>query len=251
MTNISDMVKDFQQQLQGRIGTSLMKPIAATIGNPTDDSVFASGTNRSADTEVYIHLLTSDDPTSYTTALRGAFTRADIYYGRPVTVVVNDAGDYVLYDVDSTRDAEYSVGIDQLDNQKPVYLKQVMEIGTLHPIAGSLKFRVTSGMFGEDYYSGGDSADFSTGTVQDLTPANITIPTTNGQAKGVLVQLDATTGTLEYKQSSEFSAILSLAQAYKAGLLPLPDATSYRLGYFKLVKGITQFSYDHIWEAPC
>jgi hypothetical protein len=250
MANIKELVSDFQKQIQSRIGNSLMKPIAATIGRPTDDVVFATDTNRSAEVEVYIHIQTSDDPTSYTTALRGAFTRADIYYGRPVTVVINDAGDYVLYDVDSTRDAEYSAGIDQLDNQKPVYLKQVMEIGTLHPVAGSLKFRVTSGMFGEDYYSGADSADFSSGTVQDTTPANITIPTTNGQAKGVLVQLDAATGTLEYKQSSEFSAILSLAQAYKAGLLPLPDATRYRLGYLKLVKGITVFTYDHIWEAP-
>lgn len=250
MTNIQDMVKSFQQEVTGRIGTSLMKPLLATIGNPVDETVFASGTNRAAESEVYIHLLTSEDPTSYTTALRGSFTKKDIFYGRPVLVTINDAGDYVLEKVDANRDAVYSVGIDNLDDQSPVYLKQIMEIGTLHPVEGSLQFRVTSGMFGTDYYSGGDSADFSSGTVQDTTPANITIPTTNGQAKGVLAQLDASTGTLSYKQSSEFSAILSLAQAYKASLLPVADDKKYRLGYLKLVKGITQFTYDHIWEAP-
>ena len=250
MNTIKELVSDFQKQLQGRIGNSLMKPIAATIGNPIDESVFASGTNRTAETEVYVHLLTSDDPTSYTTALRGSFTRADIYYGRPVQLKTNDAGDYVLYDVDSTRDAEYSVGIDQLPDQSPVYNRQLMELVTMHPIAGSLQFRATQGMLGGDWFSGLDSADFATGTVQDVLAANIALPTTNGQAKGALVQVDSSTGVFEYKQSSEFSAILSSPQAYKAGLLPLPDDDKYRLGYLKLVKGITQFSYDHIWNVP-
>lgn len=250
MTDLKTIASEFVQGLQPRIGNALMRPIRARIGRPTDDTVWVTDGNLPAYKEVYVHLISEGDPLSYSTALLGGIKRQDVYLNRPVKITKTESGFYAIVGFDDVEDAIFSEGIEELDNQTPVYLRQLVEIGTLHPIAGSLQFQVTPGLFDSTYFGGLTSADFSTGTVQDTSAANITLPTTNGLAKGVLVQLDTATPALEYKQSSTFDSVLSLPQAYKAGLLPASDANRKRLGYLKLTYGITAFSYDSIWQAP-
>lgn len=250
MSELKSIAQDFIGQFQPRIGTALMRPIRARIGNPVDDAIWVTDGNLPQYKEVYVHIVSEGDPLSYATALLGGLRREDVYLNRPVLIVKTESGFYKVIGFDDVEDAIFSEGIETLDTGKPVYLRQLVEIATLHPITGSLRFRVSPAKFPDTYFGGLDSDDFATETVQDTLAANIELPDTNGLAKGVLVQLDIDNEVLEYKQSSTFDSVLTLPQAYKAGLLPEKDTDRRLLGYLKLVYGQTLFSYETIWQTP-
>lgn len=231
-----------------KIGTTWSKPQRAIIGNPVTQETFATGTNLPDNALVWITFAGEDTP-STVIALRGSFTKKDILFGRPVFVRKNVDGYYELDKPDASRDAIFADGLDDIHDQQPIYLNQFM-YGTLHPVKGTLTLLAINAMYGVDWVSDQITDDFLSGTVQDTSSTNIVIPTTNNQTIGVLVQVDAASGALEYKQSASYTASLSLQLAYKNGLLPEPDSTRYRIGYFELVAGITEFSYDNIWSVP-
>jgi hypothetical protein len=234
--------------LQQRIGTHLMKPRLLVIGNSEGGDFWVSDGNFPAKTAFYAYDSTDQDPSSHVTVLRGEYKAEDIKEGRGIKVV-KESGFYVLIGFAAFQDTTFMDGADEQDNNLPVLLRQLTEIATVHPIAGSLSLSITKGLLGTDWYSGGTTSDFSTGTVQDTSASNITAPAAS-KAKGILIQLDAANSALEYKQSSDFEAILSLQQAYNLGSLPTADSNRYRLAYAKWVNGSSQFAYDQIWQVP-
>lgn len=251
MSDVKAIVQQFAKQIQPRIGNTLMKARKARIGRPTDDTLFVSDGNFPDNKAVYIYFVSDNEPLSFTTALLGNIRQSDVYKDRPVDVKLTDSGFYTIVGFTDEQDAIFSDGIEEIESLEPVYNSQLVEQTTLHPTeASGIIVRIYPGMLGSVWYSGADTPDFSTGTVQDTAAANITMPATNGQSKGVLIQVDADTATLEYKQSSEFSSTLSLVQAYKAGLLPTVDAGRYLLGYLKLTAGMTDLaSYADLWSV--
>ena len=240
--------KAITDALMVRVGEHLKKPRRAVIGNPVTQDVFATDTNYSDNMLVWIHFAGSDT-SGYVTALRGNMRGGELFYGRPVMVKRNDSGMYYIVGVDATDDAIFSEGIDEVHDQQPVQLNQIM-YGTMHPVTSTLSVTVANAMYGIDWVSDQTTDDFSSGTVQDTSGSNIVVPTNNNRAIAVLVQVQSSTGTLTYKQSSEFNASLSLQLAYKNSLLPEPDSGRYRVGYLRLAAGISEFTYNDVWSVP-
>lgn len=66
----------------------------------------------------------------------------------------------------------------------------------------------------------------------------------------VLVQVDTTNGALEYKQSTEYSALISPTRAYSNNLLPTLDSDRYRVGFIFLKAGASTLGYSDFFQAP-
>ena len=228
-----------------RSGRHLTAPYSAILGHPdTGDVVVADSDKKGL---YWIHGRGSE-PGAVMTATSRVPIR-DLFRNAPVLVQSTINGD-VIVAIDPDSGGEFFDGFDDRNDQSPVKLNQLF-YGTLHPDASVLRLLVIGAMYDENWVADQYTGDFATGTVQDTTPANIVIPTTNNRAIGILIQVDPTTGTLEYKQSSEFNAALSLAQAKATGLLPATDSQRLRIGFCKLIAGMAApFTYDQIWSVP-
>ena len=106
--------------------------------------------------------------------------------------------------------------------------------------------------YGDEYYVGDLISDAFDGTATDTSSTAITVPTTNNRQIAVLIQMDASTGTLEYKQSTAaFPASISREVAYTStARCPRKDSGRYRIGYVFLKAGMTTITYNDIWEMP-
>jgi hypothetical protein len=230
--------------LQTLAGYTLSKPLKALVGNPLTKTIENIADGRA--NAVFIHGV-GDDPESVYTALSKIPPR-DLLYNTPVTIKRTTNG-YVIESIDEDADTYFS-GAEARNNQVPVYLNQLL-YGTLHPEPenGSMKVLVIGAFFDGYFIDDQLTADFST-SPNDTSANPINIPTTNGRALAVLVQLTPSTGALSYKQSAEFDATLNLIHAYQAGLLPEADTTTHRIGYVKLVAGATVLGYDKLWAVP-
>lgn len=133
-------------------------------------------------------------------------------------------------------------------NQTPVSTSQ-LDFATLQPLVGTMQAVVKGAIYGDIGVPDLVTADFSA-SPDDVLSNPIDIPTNANKAIGVLVQLDPATATLSYKQSAEFPASLSLAQAYQNNLLPLRDDGLKRTGYIKLSNGITSLDNSSVWTNP-
>jgi hypothetical protein len=133
-------------------------------------------------------------------------------------------------------------------NQTPVTTSQ-LDFAVLQPYVGTMYGVVKGAIYGDIGVADISTADMSDSPLDTLSNP-IDIPTNANKAIGVLVQLDPATSTLSYKQSVEFPASLSLAQAYQNDLLPLRDEGKYRTGYIKLSAGVTSLSNANVWPCP-
>jgi hypothetical protein len=133
-------------------------------------------------------------------------------------------------------------------SQTPVTTSQ-LDFAVLQPYVGTMFAIVKGAIYGDIGVADISTADMSDSPLDtDTNPINI--PTNANKAIGVLVQLDPATATLSYKQSAEFPASLSLAQAYQSDLLPLRDEGKYRTGYIKLSAGVTSLNNGNVWPCP-
>jgi len=231
------------------VGTNLAATRPARLGNPTDNSVEVEGADR--DGLVWVHGLGAN-PQGAEPALNDAIAPKNLIYGAPVRVK-QDVNGLIIVSRDMEFWDRFFAGVSHHD-QNPVYISQIM-YGTLQPDTPtkSMKALVIGAVYTQadtSYYVADQlTGDFSSG-VLDTESNSITVPTTNTRAIGILVQLDVTTGTLSYKQGSEFDANLSHATAFTAGLYPDRDAERFRCGYIRLVKGMTAIGFEHLWVAP-
>ena len=238
-------IKQGTDALIERTGRHLTAPYGAILGHPDTGDVAVSGVDKKG--LYWIHSRGSE-PGAVTTATSRVPAR-DLFRNAPVLVQPTVNGDVIIA-IDPDGGGEFFDGFDDRNDQSPVKLNQLF-YGTLHPDASVLRLLVIGAMYDEHWVADQYTGDFATGTVQDTTPANIVIPTTNNRAIGILIQVDPTTGTLEYKQSSEFNAALSLPQAKAEGLLPATDSRRLRIGFLKLIAGMAApFTYDQIWSVP-
>lgn len=240
----SDVLNRRSLAIQQQAGFALSKPIKALVGNPATREIRNTADSRA--NAVFVHGV-GEDPADVVTALSKLELR-DLLFGAPVELKRTLNG-FVITGIDEDAD-EFYAGADARNNQIAVYLNQVL-YGTLHPEpdSGSMRVLVIGAMLDAYFVDDQFSADFSASPT-DLYGATISLPTTGSRAIAVLLQVDAQTGTLSYKQSAEFDASLNLVQAYKADLLPSADVTRHRLGYVKLVAGMTVIGYDKIWSLP-
>jgi hypothetical protein len=108
---------------------------------------------------------------------------------------------------------------------------------------------VTGAMY-DAYWVGDLITDAFDGTAQDTSASSISVPTVNNRSIGVMIQIDAENGALEYKQSNTFNASISLQKAFINSLLPTPDTGRFLVGYVKLTKGASEITAGDIWNTP-
>lgn len=237
-----DEIKRGALTLRQIIGDALSRPIPALIGNPTTGAVYAN----TSLTQVFVHG-TGEVPGGVTTA-QLALSREEVRYGRPVLLRRTKNG-YTVISVDAAPDAVYMADFVQDDSPRPVYVDNIIW-GTLHLApSGGMRALVAGAFYGAERVKDQLTADFSTSPL-DTSSNAIDIPTTPNRAIGVLVQVNATTGTLSYKQGAEFDAALSHAQAFDAGYYPDADSGRNRIGWLRLTYGMTAFTPAHLYNAP-
>lgn len=245
MIKVDDSVFDRGvKAIKRSLGNNIRSKRTAVLGSPIHNKAVYADTEQSL---VYVHGLGAE-PGAIETIPASGISKELLIYGQPILLEQNDNGQWVFYNVDTQADAQFRAGITAEHDQTPISLSQ-LDYGTIHPQTG-LVLLVKAAMYDDTWVDNLLTGDFSTGTVQDTSAANITIPTTNNKAKIVLIQVDPAAGTLSYKQSSEFSATLSPEAAKINGLVPATDSSKYRVGVAKLIKGITQFDYSHVRSWP-
>mgnify|MGYP003563893483 CR=1 FL=1 len=235
------------EAIRQALGDSIVDLIPARLGNPLTGQVIVSNTDRQG--LVWVHGIGDDVASAYTAVNALPFANQYIIYGLPILVRYrNDR--YVVEQLDAEIFGEFLSSYVGAHDQNPVYVDQIL-YGTIHPNPSSPNMQaLTIGAFyGDDRVGDILTADFSSSPL-DTSSNPIDVPTNNNRAIGVLVQLDASTGTLEYKQGAEFNASLTHKQAYDNGFYPTPDANRYRLGWIRLVKGQTAITYNEIMNAP-
>lgn len=229
------------------LGDAIVDLVPARLGNPTSGQVAVSGVDRQG--LVWVHGVGDDVQSAFTAVNALPFASRFLVYGLPILVRFRNER-YIVEQLDAEIFGEFLSSYDGAHDQTPVFVDQIF-YGTIHPNPSGADMTVlTIGAFyGDDRVPDTFSADFSTSPL-DTSARAINVTTTNNRAIGVLIQLDASTGTLEYKQGAEFNASLSHKQAYDAGYYPTPDTDRFRLGWVRLVKGQTQITYSHILNAP-
>lgn len=231
----------FQQQMGRVLGDSLRKPKAVRLGNPETGELFVSD-----DTSLVYISGYGDESDGVSTMPRAGIPREYLKLNQTITVKKQkNAFAYVGIDIDTG--GIFNEGLEDQHDQSPISISQ-LDFATLQPYSAMVA--VVKGMiYGDKSVIDLLTADFSASPL-DTSSVAINIPTNNNRAIGVLVQLDASAKTLSYKQSAEFNASLSLAQAYDSGLLPLRDAGKWRIGYIRLIAGITSLDNSTIWTCP-
>lgn len=227
-------------------GEALVEPTPAFLGDPSDNSVLIDGARREG--LVWVHGLGAEPQSAYPAICDLPDER--LVFGAPV-LVRQTANGLCIVARNPDHDAKFWKDANPHD-QKPVYLSQIM-YGTIHPVFGTMKTLVIGAMYrtasGSFWVDDQETADFSASPLDTLGAA-ITVPTTNLQAKGVLVQVNPATGALSYKQGAVFDALWPHALAFQQGKYPQPDSERTRIGYVRLVAGMTTITYDHLWIVP-
>lgn len=244
--DVSDIVRNAERKIGAAgklIGNNIRNKKSVKIGDPSTNEVYADEN----ETLIYVQGLGTESGALSTISVT-LQDKDHLIFGNPILIEQTATGQWVIDRGDPEGQSQFMAGVSAIPNQTPVNLNQ-LEYGTLHPFSG-LVFQVLPAMYGNDYVGTKYTGDFATGTVQDTSAANIVIPTTNNRAIAVLVQMTASTGVLSYKQSVEFLATTSLESQFANGILPNPDSTAFRVGYIKLVKGVTSADYSYIWQVP-
>lgn len=237
-----DMIRVGYESAKRQAGAALAAEIEMVIGNPETGDVYADD----AKTKIYAHIA-GEEPSGLATLPASAIPIAKRTYGRPILVKPTARGTYRFVGLDDELDAEYSVGDSSTPDGEPVWVSQI-RWGTIQP-TGGLSVFVTGAFYDDTFVPDIVSDDFD-GTVLDTLAVAVEPPTTNNRVKFVLVQLDVTTPALEFKQSSEYNAGVSFDVALSQGLLPTKDADRKRLGWIRLVTGVSVLGYGDIYNAP-
>jgi len=233
--------------LEQSFGTLLRDLVPARIGNPTTFDTAITGTDRPG--LYWIHGLGADVQSAYPAVNNLPFAREYFIYGLPV-LVKKEINGYIVKELDFERFPQFFSGVTGVHDQIPVYISQLM-YGTLQPDPGgfSMQALVIGAIYGRYRAKDVLSADFSASPL-DTGGATINVPTSNNRALGVLVQQQASTGNLSYKQGAQFNAALTHAQAFDNGFYPVADSSRQRIGWIRLAAGMTRITHDHIYNAP-
>ena len=179
----------------------------------------------------------------------GAMEKWQIRYGAPIRVKKDSiSGVWEIVGLDARYAAQFFSGV--VPEEILIVNLDQMSPGLLAPDAPvSMRARVLKA----PYDNGNEWKFIDTLYTQDFT-GNINIPTNPATARYVLVQLDFDTETLSYKYGDEIVANLTFEQVYSIQktngnnqYLPAKDAGKFRVGYIKLISGMTSILRSSIW----
>lgn len=237
---------DIERVVKDSFGTRITERQFALLGN------YATKDIKVADSDqpnlVYVHGVGEDKTSSFP-----AFNSVGIVeiFGRPVEIELTKLG-YKIVGL-APEDAIYMDGVN-LSSQTPVFRSQLMFGGIVpqNPPSDTVIITGTTYRIEDVLYVTKDEAsgDLLDGSTNDTSASSIDLPSASGQAILVLIQVDPTTGTITYKQSSEFNASYTLYQIGQNGDIPAPDTGNFLCGYVRLIKGITALTWDHVINTP-
>ena len=243
-TRRNDILANFARTFEQVVGDTIRAEESALIGNPVDGEVWYDETKMIA----YIHSLSSGDAQSSVTLAQCSadIPKAEYKFKLPVRVKPIN-GRYEVTGKDGAAAVEYESSISPVKGETALDIGSINH-GTIHTVDGELQVLVSAARYDGIRIGAQYSADF-TASPTDTDGNTITRPTAANKAIAVLIQRNATDGTLSYKQSAQFSSSLSLDIADQQGLLPSADSDKYEAGYVKLLKGATEFREVHIYQA--
>lgn len=231
------------EQLLQVLGDSLNAEIPVLIGDPSNQAIYVDANTK---TEIYTHSFGADS-SGVTVASAGGLPQDKAKFGQPILIKKTPSGQYRYVGIDVQADEIYSASIPEAHTQEPVNVNQI-RWSTIHPYS-ALQVLVVGAWY-DGYYVSDLISDAFDGTAQDTSASSITVPSTNNKQIFVLIQVDATNGALEYKQSSEYPASIGWENAYSNSLLPTADSNRFRVGYVALKAGASALGYGDFWQAP-
>lgn len=253
------MTQDFEKQLRqfetdmsSALGDAIRKPVPAKLGY----------IDSNGNTLIKVPAEIRDEPNLYYFSQaggqsfvgqaflqEGAMEKWQIRYGAPIRVRKDPiSGVWEIIGLDARYAAQFFAGI--VPEEILIVNLDQMSPGLLAPDSPvSMRARVLKA----PYDNGNEWKFINTQQTQDFT-GNINIPTNPATAKYALVQLDFDTETLSYKYGDEIVANLTFEQVYSIQktngndqYLPDKDAGMFRVGYIKLVSGMTSITRNNIW----
>lgn len=248
--------RDIKAGLKQVFGNRLRLPRVVALGyeDETGQQILrVPGTESDAVGKYFIHELPGRQAFVGEAYLNpGTLAPGLLRFGTPVRVNYDALyNEWVIIAPDPKQTNEYVDGVD-LTPPEPTPLS-MFQPGLLDATAPPSMRAVVNGA---PYSFGRTFNWWSTQQTQDFT-GNGNIPTTNDTARYCLIQLDVTTGALTYTYATNtcnarltHQQALQIADAGSGLVVPQPDATHWRVGYIKLIHGMTSIQRKiHIWAV--
>lgn len=238
---------ELDNRIPKTLGTQIAKTFIARLGDPAQNyKVEVDGTDKLG--LLWIHGV-GDTPFSAYTAENRAGLK-ELVSKTLVEVGYTETGRYAIRGF-APENAEFMDGVNVSD-QVPVYRSQIVDgslvpigqpyaqyIGTFYVVDGTV-YRTTDKQTG----------NLIDGNTDDTSATAIQPPSTANKAIMVLVQIDATTDTITYKQSSEFPASYSDSLIASNSFFPSLDDGRSLVAYVKLISGATEITQESLYQLP-
>ena len=220
-------------------------PVPALIGNPATRDIVVEDVDTPG--LIWVHTLGVDKPSAFMARYGNTLSAKEFIYGMPVSIQVSN-GHWKILEFDTLSIGSFMDGYTAAHDQQPVLIDQLF-YGTMIPTppVASMSITLVGAFVNDNRMKTQNTGDFSTGTVQDTSAANITEPAA-GYAKGILVQVNPESNEISYKQGAEFPDSIPHALAFDGGYYPAKDRGMFRYGWVKWIEGATQLTFDHLYQ---
>lgn len=241
----------YYSALRDALGSSIQQPVIVRLANRDHTAVFVPVAETDTPEEIFFHELPGHPSFEGTAFIEGAsgLDTTHLIAGTRIKIVYNDEDDaWTVVGVAARLNSEYVHGVDT-SKTAPDATPQGQFLPGLIDITetASMTVRILASWytaFGVSYY-------IETQVSTDFT-ANI--PATNGEARYALIMLDVPDNVLSYSYGTTFDATLQHQAAYAAdgglnNIFPVVDVGLFRIGWVRLVAGMTSIARSHIWAA--
>jgi hypothetical protein len=249
-----DNLKDFEKILRNKIGSSLKKPISARLGYMNNNG------------EIFLKIPESrnDQPNKYyfhegagigfqgeAFLQSGALQKWQIRYGTPIRIKQDPLTDeWEIIGLDTKYADRFFEGVSQ-DEPNILNYKNIGMGLLIANEPANMFCRVLGG-----FYNLPESVYINTQSTVDWSsvPHNTNIPTNHLESRCVLVQIDSSTLSLTYKYGQIFPTHFNFSRLLEVDdnsgiFLPKEDDDCIRVGYIKLISGMTNITNELILPA--
>lgn len=241
----------YYDALRNALGGAIQKPLLVRLGNRDRTAVFVPTDETDTPEEVYVHELPGHPSFEGTAYIEGAagIDTTRLIAGTRVKIAYSDEEDaWTVVGVAARLNSEFMHGVD-IGKTAPDPVTQGQILPGLIDITDTPTMTVR--VLASWYTANSVSYYIETQVSTDFT-ANI--PATNGEARYALIMLDAPDNVLSYSYGTTFDASLQHQAAYSAdgglnNIFPLVDVGVFRIGWVRLVAGMTSIARSHIWAA--
>jgi hypothetical protein len=252
----AEQLQRFKEALSRAFGNTIRKPVSVRLGyqNETGATFIRVPEDRTDQPHrYYFHEAGGNSFQGEAFLQTGALAPWQIRYGTPIRIRKDPlSGEWEIISLDTRYAAQFFADVSEDDGVLIPYDKLAPGLLT-QTDPPSMKARVLAGAYrygnGWKYYNTQETVDWS------QPPYNANVPSEPLKARFVLVQLEYTTGFLDYKYGAIVANSTTNAQAYQineaAGdnsILPLVDTGYFRCGYVRLVFGMDRILRGkHTW----